>query len=74
MDLTLVDVNIFTPQIEGWKLYGFLIAVFIISGLAFIIQRAVFRALKKLGSRHINQMIIPSQVSPKISFEVLSQI
>ena len=56
----------FTPKLNGWKLSVLVGSASIIALIAIMIQSAVYRSLKSLGSRHINQMIIPSLV--KVSF------
>ena len=52
----------FTPKLNGWKLSVLVGSASIIALIAIMIQSAVYRSLKSLGSRHINQMIIPSLV------------
>ena len=61
-------LEIFTPKLNGWKLSVLVGSASIIALIAIMIQSAVYRSLKSLGSRHINQMIIPSLV--KVSFNV----
>ena len=58
----------FTPKLNGWKLIVLVGSASIIALIAIMIQSAVYRSLKSLGSRHINQMIIPSLV--KFSFNI----
>ena len=57
------ELEYFTPQLEGWRQYEFTGAAILVALVAFIVQRAVYRTIKRLGSRHINQIIIPSLVS-----------
>ena len=52
----------FSPVLRGWKQYIFIGLSVTAMGLAYFVQRAVYRSLKNLGPRPINQMIIPSQV------------
>ena len=61
--LMLNELEYFTPKLEGWRQYIFTGAATLIAIVAFIVQRAVYRTIKRLGSRHINQIIIPSLVS-----------
>ena len=58
----------FTPKLNGWKLSVLVGSASIIALIAIMIQSAVYRSLKSLGSRHINQMIIPSLV--EVSFNI----
>ena len=58
------DLKIFTPKLHGWRLYVFALIASIVALTAIAIQGAVYRSLKSLGARHINQMIIPSLVRP----------
>ena len=57
------NLEVFTPQLDGWRQYVFITSTLIVSAVAYVVQRAVYRTLKRLGSRHINQIIIPSLVS-----------
>ena len=59
----LNELEYFTPKLEGWRQYVFTGAATLIAIVAFIVQRAVYRTVKRLGYRHINQIIIPSLVS-----------
>ena len=61
--LMLNELKYFTPKLEGWSQYVFTGATTLIGIVAFIVQRAVYRTIKGLGYRHINQIIIPSLVS-----------
>ena len=61
--LMLNELEYFTPKLEGWRQYVFTGAATLIAIVAFIVQRAVYRTIKGLGYRHINQIIIPSLVS-----------
>lgn len=61
------DIEDFTTLLNDWKKAIFTILAFFAAFLAFFVQKAVFRALKKLGSRAINQMIIPTQIMINIS-------
>lgn len=63
MTVKLRNLEVFTPQLDGWRQYVFITSSLIISAVAYVVQRAVYRTLKRLGSRHINQIIIPSLVS-----------
>ena len=66
--LMLNELEYFTPKLEGWRQYIFTGAATLIAIVAFIVQRAVYRTIKRLGSRHINQIIIPSLVSKCLFF------
>ena len=57
------DFNRFTPELSGMRQVFFTGTITIVSGVAMLFQRAIYKALKRLGSRSINQMIVPSQVS-----------
>ena len=63
IDYNLEDLNIFTPELKGWSLHLFTVSSIAITIMAIVTQITVYRSLKRLGPRHINQMIIPSQVS-----------
>ena len=52
----------FSPKLVGWRKYAFTGTALVGIGLACLVQRAVYKSLKQLGARPINQMIIPSQV------------
>jgi hypothetical protein len=61
--LSVQSLQLFTPKLDGWRLNVFAIIAVIVALTAISIQSAVYRSLKSLGARHINQMIIPSLVS-----------
>ena len=61
--LSAQNLQLFTPKLDGWRLNLFAIIAVIVAVTAISIQSAVYRSLKSLGARHINQMIIPSLVS-----------
>lgn len=61
-NLTFQALESFTPVLDGWKQAFFTTAAITVTCAALVIQRAVYRTLMRLGSRHINQMIVPSQV------------
>ena len=63
LNYDLEDLNIFTPELKGWSLHLFTVSSIAIAIIAIVIQITVYRSLKRLGPRPINQMIIPSQVS-----------
>ena len=53
-------LEFFTPKLNGWTLNVLVGSASVIALIAIMIQSAVYRSLKSLGSRHINEMIIPS--------------
>ena len=59
----LEDLDIFTPELKGWRLHFFTVSSLVVAITSLVAQNTVYRSLKRLGSRHINQMIFPSQVS-----------
>lgn len=59
----LDNMEDFTPELKGWKLGIFLGATVTLVALAILVQATVYQTMKRLGSRVINQMIIPSQVN-----------
>ena len=61
--LSYEDLENFSPLLIGWRKYFFTGSAVICVALAYLVQRAVHRSLKQLGTRPINQMIIPSQVN-----------
>ena len=61
--LSFGDLENFSPMLIGWRKYFFTGSALTCVALAYLVQRAVHRSLKQLGSRPINQMIIPSQVN-----------
>ena len=63
LNYNLEDLNVFTPELEGWSLYLFTVSSIATTIISLVTQITVYRSLKRLGPRHINQMIIPSQVS-----------
>ena len=63
IEYNLEDLNIFTPELKGWSLHLFTVSSIAIAIMAIVTQITVYRSLKRLGSRPINQLIIPSQVS-----------
>ena len=70
-NITWNEIEVFSPLVSGWKLYLLLGFVSLVSLVAFFVQKAIFRTLARLGSRHINQLIIPSQVKfNQIYFEI----
>ena len=63
LNYDLEDLNVFTPELKGWRLYLFTASSMATAIISLVTQITVYRSLKRLGPRHINQMIIPSQVS-----------
>ena len=63
LDYNFEDLDIFTPLLEGWSLHLFTVVSIATAIISLVMHVTVYRSLKRLGSRHINQMIIPSQVS-----------
>ena len=57
------DLEEYTPVIDGWLFYLHTGMIFIIVWASFKIQRALIRTFKKLGSRHINSIVVPTIVS-----------
>ena len=55
-------LELFTPKLDGIRLYTFTGTGILVVGIAIVIQRAVYKSLKSLGARPINQIIIPSLV------------
>ena len=74
IDYNLEDLNIFTPELKGWSLHLFTVSSIAIAIMAIVTQITVYRSLKRLGPRPINQLIIPSQVSKMYEFEKLKQL
>ena len=62
MRIIINNLEIFSPILKGWRLYLFLGFAAIISLAAFLVQRAIYRTIKRLESRHINLMIVPSLI------------
>ena len=58
----LQDLEVFTPQLQGWRLYVFTLSTVAVAIASLVAQTTVYRSLKRMGSRPINQMILPSQV------------
>lgn len=69
LNYNLEDLNIFTPELKGWRLHLFTVSSIAIAIIAIVTQITVYRSLKRLGPRPINQLIIPSQVSKLYEFE-----
>ena len=67
LNYNLEDLNIFTPELKGWRLYLFTVSSMATAIISLVTQITVYKSLKRIGPRHINQMIIPSQVS-KINY------
>ena len=63
LSYNLEDLDIFTPELKGWKLHFFTVSSIVVAITSLVAQITVYRSLKRLGSRHINLMIFPSQVS-----------
>ena len=61
--ITWRDLEKFSPELEGWRQYTFTGVTILVAIVAYVVQRAVYKTLKRLGFRHINQIIIPSLVS-----------
>ena len=57
------ELEEYTPVIDGWLFYLHTGMIFIIVWASFKIQRALIRTFKKLGSRHINSIVVPTIVS-----------
>ena len=62
-DLSFEELIDFSPNLKGWRRYFFIGVSMIAIILALIVQKAIYKSLKNLGSRPIMEMIIPSQVS-----------
>ena len=63
LSYNLEDLDNFTPELKGWKLHFFTVSSIVVAITSLVAQITVYRSLKRLGSRHINLMIFPSQVS-----------
>ena len=63
IDYNLEDLKVFTPVLRGWISHLFVVSSIATAIISLIIQITVYRSLNRLGPRHINQMIIPNQVS-----------
>ena len=59
----LEDLELFTPELKGWELHFFTVSSIVVAITSLLAQITVYRSLKRLGSRHINLMIFPTQVS-----------
>ena len=68
--LYLYEMENFSPNLSGWEKYIFSGSALVTIGLAFLVQKAVYKSLKQIGDRPINQMIIPSQVKSLFSISV----
>ena len=68
------DLNFFTPELKGWSLHLFTVSSIAIAIMAIVTQITVYRSLKRMKPRPINQLIIPSQVSKMYEFEKLKQL
>ena len=68
--LYLYEMESFSPNLSGWEKYIFSGSALVTIGLAFLVQKAVYKSLKQIGDRPINQMIIPSQVKSLFSISV----
>ena len=66
----LYEMENFSPNLFGWEKYIFSGSALVTVGLAFLVQKAVYKSLKQIGDRPINQMIIPSQVKSVFSISV----
>ena len=62
IDYNLKDLNVFTPVLRGWSSHLLMVLSITTALISLVIQITVYRSLKRLGPRHINQMIIPNQV------------
>ena len=56
------DLDLFTPILKGWSSHLFTVLSIATVIISLVTQITVYRSLKRLGPRHINQMIIPNQV------------
>jgi hypothetical protein len=65
--LYLYEMKNFSPNLFGCEKYIFTGSALVTIGLAFLVQRAVYKSLKQIGDRPINEMIIPSQVKSVLS-------
>ena len=63
LDYNFEDLNVFKPELKGWSLLLFTVSSIATAIISLVTQITVYRSLNRLGPRHINQMIIPSQVS-----------
>ena len=73
--LYLYEMENFSPNLFGLEKYIFSGSALVTIGLAFLVQKAVYKSLKQIGDRPINQMIIPSQVkSLFIVFQYLGTV
>ena len=60
--LHFYEMENFSPKLFGWEKYIFSGSALVTIGLAFLVQKAVYKSLKQIGDRPINQMIIPKSV------------
>ncbi len=57
------DFSRFTPELSGLRQIVFTSTIIFVVITALLFQRAIYKSLKRLGSRTINQMIVPTQVN-----------
>ena len=57
------DFSRFTPELSGLRQIVFTCTIIFVVITALLFQRAIYKSLKRLGSRTINQMIVPTQVN-----------
>ena len=57
------DMEEYTPLVTGWFCTAFNICISILFLIGLLVHRAIYRMFKRLGSRHINHVVIPALVS-----------
>ena len=63
-NLTFQDLETYTPLIKGWLNPVFNSFVFSFVIIVFLVHKAIYKAFKRLGQRHINEILVPTMVSP----------
>ena len=71
LSYNLDNLERFTPKLNGWKLYIFTVSSVLVAVISTIVQVTVYRSLKRLGPRSINQIIIPNQVISKAISQII---
>ena len=58
-DFSDLDLKLFTPLLEGGVAIAYISTIILVCILTGLVQRAVFLTFRKLGQRHINDIIVP---------------
>ena len=73
-DFSDLDLKLFTPLLEGGVAIAYVSTIILVCILTGLVQRTVFLTFRKLGQRHINDIIVPYLKMINIQFAMYAPL